>query len=147
MLCVKDVEEALMIIKQKASFWGSFEYHFCDKNFSSIARQNLKEYQDKHGIYIIRQVATLKIIYIGKAGTVENNGAFKKQGLLKRLINERSKKTPANVWFKRLLDKYGSLKIDYFVLDKTFCPAFAEALLLQVYLNEKGFLPEKNEFL
>ncbi|WP_372365123.1 hypothetical protein [Candidatus Uabimicrobium sp. HlEnr_7] len=144
---LEDIETALILVKQRASSFGSFAYDFCDQHFSAVARQNLKEYCDSYGVYIIRQATTLKIIYIGKAGTVKNDGTFKQQGLFKRLTNERSQKTPANIWFKGLLDKYGSLQIDYFILEKSFCPAFAEAILLQTYLNENGFLPEKNEAL
>lgn len=99
------------------------------------------------GIYIIykNQKTYENIIYIGKAGEIDNIGTEKKQGLLKRLSNTRDKKT-ANEYFKNIFDEdIKELIIEYYETLNTFIPSFVEATLIQEYFQTFKKLPLLNK--
>jgi len=96
-------------------------------------------------VYIVRQKETNEVLYIGKAGTINQNGEFKNQDLIGRLTNVRGEKISANEWFKNLYKEKGPLIVEYILLPETESPGYVENLLLQLYLNEHGRLPCKNE--
>jgi len=112
----------------------------CTKlHFNRIMRDN------KYGAYLVRQLDTQETLYIGKSGTIDSQGKFKKQlqDIPRRLINVRGN-IPANVWFKKLLQEKGPLKIEYVFLPASKSPSFVEKALLQAHLNEYRCLPYKN---
>ncbi len=99
------------------------------------------------GIYIIykNQKTYENIIYIGKAGEIDNIGTEKKQGLLKRLSNTRDKKT-ANEYFKYIFDEdIKELIIEYYETPNTVIPSFVEATLIQEYFQTFTKLPFLNK--
>lgn len=100
---------------------------------------------DKYGVYMVRQLDTQEVLYIGKSGTVDSQGKFKMQvqDIPRRLINVKGN-IPANVWFKNLLQEKGPLKIEYILLPTSKSPSFVEKALLQAHLNEYSRLPYKN---
>jgi hypothetical protein len=100
---------------------------------------------DRHyGVYVIRQKPGSRVLYVGKAGTVANDGTFKDQDLPRRLTNTRGTTSSAR-WFEQLLNQHGALLVEYVLLRPSpLSPAFAEAKLLQAFLNEFGRLPVAN---
>ena len=99
------------------------------------------------GIYIIykNQKTYENIIYIGKAGEIDNIGSEKKQGLLKRLSNTRDKKS-ANEYFKDIFDEdIKELIIEYYETPTTVIPSFVEATLIQEYFQAFTKLPFLNK--
>ena len=98
-------------------------------------------------IYIIYKNEKIyeNIIYIGKAGEIDNIGVEKKQGLSKRLSNTRDKKS-ANEYFKDLFsDDIKELIIEYYETPKTYIPSFIEATLIQEYFQTFKKLPSLNK--
>ncbi|QEZ88359.1 hypothetical protein ACIB15232_0162 [Aliarcobacter cibarius] len=99
------------------------------------------------GIYIIYKNEKIyeNIIYIGKAGEIDNIGVEKKQGLSKRLSNTRDKKS-ANEYFKDLFNhNIKELIIEYYETPKTYIPSFIEATLIQEYFQTFKKLPSLNK--
>ena len=114
-------------------------------NISGILIKN--QVPNSFGIYIIYKNEKIyeNIIYIGKAGEIDNAGSVKKQGLLKRLSNTRDKKT-ANEYFKNLFDEnIKELIIEYYETPKSFIPSFVEAILIQEYFQIFKKLPLLNK--
>ena len=121
-------------------------YENSSKKFTEIVKshfENIKQ-KGKYGVYIVRQKETNEVLYIGKAGTINQNGEFKNQDLIGRLTNVRGE-ISANEWFKNLYKEKGPLIVEYILLPETISPGYVENLLLQLYLNEHGRLPCKNE--
>jgi hypothetical protein len=100
-----------------------------------------------HGVYVIRQRDTREILYIGKGGTIDREGQFKRQDLLGRLQNVRNKDVSADEWFRNLVHKKGPLLVEYLILELPVAPAYVEATLLQSYFAEHRCLPPKNNSL
>ena len=99
------------------------------------------------GIYIIykNQKVYENIIYIGKAGEIDNIGTEKTQGLLKRLSNTRDKKS-ANEYFKDIFNEdIKELIIEYYETPNTVIPSFVEATLIQEYFQTFTKLPFLNK--
>ena len=114
-------------------------------NITEILIKN--EVPNTFGIYIIykNEVAYKNIIYIGKAGEIDNTGINKKQGLLKRLSNTRDKKT-ANEYFKDLFtENIEKLIIEYYETPTSLIPSFVEGVLIQEYFQSFQKLPLLNK--
>ena len=109
-------------------------------------RQHFKRLNIHHpyGAYVVRTRKNGEILYIGKGGTLLQEGDFKEQDLIGRLTKRRGK-ISANEWFSELCRKIGPIEIEYFILSKGEAPAFIEAALLQAYFNEYGHLPIENK--
>lgn len=85
------------------------------------------------------------IIYIGKAGEIDNTGINKKQGLQKRLSNTRDKKS-ANEYFKDLFNEdIKVLILEYYEIPTTLIPSFVEGVLIQEYFQTFQKLPLLNK--
>ena len=107
----------------------------------------INEVPNTFGIYIIYKNEKIyeNIIYIGKAGEIDNIGVEKKQGLSKRLSNTRDKKS-ANEYFKDLFNhNIKELIIEYYETPKTYIPSFIEATLIQEYFQTFKKLPSLNK--
>ena len=131
---------------KKRNDHGSFEYadpsnpasRVITSHFRTMARLN------KNGVYVIRQQTTCAVLYIGKGGTIKQDGKFKKQYLPGRLKNKHYN-VSGNIWFRNLLNEHGPLVIEYLLLAPTpQSPALVEAKLVQLYLNQHGCLPVQN---
>jgi hypothetical protein len=126
---------------------GSFIYSEPSASASKIVRSHFRNIrqQEKHGVYVVRQQASREVLYIGKSGTIEQNGSFKGQDIPGRLTNLKGNIT-ANQWFKTLVREKGPLTIEYvFLTSVPKSPALVEAVLLQAYLNERSCLPYRNK--
>lgn len=139
-----------LIIELKENFMhGSYEYDNPSESFkrcTTLHFRNVRK-QLKYGVYIIRQMDTKEILYIGKGGTIDSKGIFKYQDVPKRLKNVKERDTSADIWFKNLLQDKGPLFIEYIFLPKSMSPALVETTLLQAFLNQYGRLPYKNKSL
>jgi hypothetical protein len=93
-----------------------FKYYNKNVKFTNMVRRIFKKIKQKrkYGIYIIKQ--RKEILYIGKGGTIDQKGRFKKQGLLERLTNTR-KRLSANKFFSNLCKK-GPITIECIFLPK-----------------------------
>lgn len=100
-----------------------------------------------YGVYIFRIIATGECIYVGKAGTVTNNGTLKAQDARGRLNNTRGTQA-ARVTYAEWLQKYGPLSVEI-ITTWHFgeAPGFVEADLLQTHLSEFRRLPKENDTL
>jgi len=123
-----------------------YEYKNLSERFTTCTRTHFDRVvrQERYGVYIVRQLDTQEVLYIGKSGTIDSYGKFKKQDILGRLTNTR-RKDNSNIWFRNLLQKKGPLKIEYIFLPTLKSPSFVEKALLQAYLNEYNHLPYKNQ--
>ena len=144
-IIIKKFENEFSSLK-KTQYNSCFDYNSNNILFSSVAKShfNKENITDRYGIYVIRKKTTKEVLYIGKSGTITNNGKYKGQDILGRLTNIRGK-TPSNIWFSYLIDKYGAISVDYCYLPVSKSPTLMESLLLQSYLNEFGCLPPENK--
>jgi hypothetical protein len=145
MIAIRTIEEELSDLK-KANEHASFVYASSSETFSSICNNHFRHIKriDKHGVYIIRQKSTNQVLYIGKGGTINDQGVFEKQDIPGRLTNSKGR-ISSNEWFKTLLSEKGVLVIEYLFLNKSpISPAVVETMLLQAYLNQYGRLPYRN---
>lgn len=129
---------------------GSFEYADSLKRFRKVVSGHFEQFkgESKYGVYIVRQKSTNKVLYVGKGGTINNQGDFKSHDIPGRLRNVRENDLPADKWYGRLLDEKGPLLIQYVFLGRRpVSPGLAEARLLQAYLNDHGHLPPYNKSL
>jgi len=117
--------------------------------------QNLKEQSsevpDLPGVYYILRLAHGKvdIVYIGRSGTIQQNGKFKDQGLYGR-INNRQEGLKRQEFFEQKCknEKIDALDIYWFVtFDKNNqdLPGYVEGILLQRFFETYGCLPEWNK--
>ncbi|MFW9940472.1 MAG: hypothetical protein ACFFFT_05485 [Candidatus Thorarchaeota archaeon] len=105
----------------------------------------------KYGFYLIYGVKGKKIelIYIGKAGTIQQNGVFKKQKLRKRLRMKQDK-VPRRVFFQDVIreNKYDHLLFRWFIINEKEIidlPAFIEANLINKFYKKYKKLPKLNK--
>lgn len=126
---------------------GSFDISSGNELRTQIAETRVP---NKPGCYLIYSnvIENSKLIYIGKAGTMKNNGVFKDQGLAKRLCAKQDKKSRSQ-FFQEVIEAYAlnSLIFQWFVTfdsKSKIIPAKAESDLLQAYYNSYGKLPLLN---
>jgi len=146
------VERVLDQWKRRSAF-QSLIYADPAKSFKSEVRAHFSNGAAKiYGVYIVRELETREIVYIGKGGTVDGRGHFKGQDVPSRLRNTRGKDgtgkdIPADQWFQELCRSRGALLIEYLALEPPVAPAYVEAALLQAYLAQYRRLPPKNRSL
>jgi|GEM_PF-6813204 len=104
----------------------------------------------KLGIYLIygKNKRNAKLLYIGKGGSVNQNGEPTRQGLRGRIKNTRNKNMSGQNYFKKLMQNYDYLQVCWiqtFTENKKTIPAKAEAELLQIYFDERQQLPPENK--
>jgi hypothetical protein len=103
------------------------------------------------GVYYIVKLAEAKVslVYIGKSGTVMNNGKFKDQGINGRLNNKQEGMKREEFFDKKCQEKnIDALDIYWFVtIDKEYndLPGFVEGTLMQRFYEVYGKLPEWNK--
>lgn len=107
--------------------------------------------KDAGGIYIVTDVNTKTIIYIGRSGWVCQNGIFaiRKGGMYDRIVNGKQFGKPRNVSWKLKMkeQKIEKIKVEWFV---TFneklkhIPAYVEACCIQKFFEEHNSLPAWN---
>lgn len=98
----------------------------------------------KRGVYLILKNKD-ELIYIGKAGTLRQDGTYSQQDLSGRLRAPRESNQTANTWFGGLSKTHGRLHIKYLILPDSKPPASVEAQLLTEYFNKCKQLPLVNK--
>jgi hypothetical protein len=115
--------------------------------FTKIIREHFKDYSMRCLHYFQHEIKYCYIdlppLYIGKGGTIDQDGRYKAQDIMGRLTNTR-KGGSANSVFDGYRRKYGSIRIEYISLPLDCSPTLVEAYLLQAFLNENGKLPPEN---
>lgn len=111
----------------------------------------INEVPNAFGVYVISegQQRDGEIIYIGKSGTINQDGTWKKQGLRKRLTKKQDKKN-RNEFFQIIMDErnLNGLSFEWFVTLKAptgDLTGHVEAKLIQAYFNDYGCLPPYNK--
>lgn len=117
----------------------------------SVLSEVSKDVPNEAGVYIVYKLAKGKItlVYIGKSGTMNQNGTFKDQKLRKRL-NNKHEGVKRQVYFENKIEEENIDALDiywYVTFDKTQqdLPTFVEGLLLQRYIEAYGELPPWNK--
>jgi len=117
--------------------------------------KNLKELSsdvpDLPGVYYILKLSRGKIdlVYIGKSGTILQNGKFKEQGLNGRLNNKQDG-IKRQDFFNEKCEKENidALDIYWFVTFDNKCqdlPGYVEGTIMQKYFELYGKLPPWNK--
>lgn len=125
---------------------GTFSFHQED----SLRRES-QGTVGRHGVYLIYGVSggQFELLYIGRSGTVTQEGKVGKQDLHGR-INNKQNGVDRQRFFKLKLraEKLDALIFDWFATfdDKMkTLPSYAEADLLQAFFDENGCLPRWNK--
>ncbi len=110
-----------------------------------------KDVPNLPGVYYVLRLANRKIdiVYIGKSGTVLQNGGFKNQTLRKR-INNKQENMKRQDYFDQKIENgtTDALDIYWFVTvgdNNNDLPGYVEGLLMQQFFNSYGKLPEWNK--
>ena len=97
------------------------------------------------GVYIIYN-SKGEIVYIGKAGTINQDGTFKKQGLRRRLNNQHHGMRREDYFISKIEENnLDHIIIKWYEVNPRVIPGSAEGMLIQEYFNKHGELPPWNE--
>jgi hypothetical protein len=145
MIAARGIEEELSDL-ETGNEHHSFDYSTTSVMFSSICNAHFRQVKrpNKYGVYVVCQKSTNQVLYIGKSGTINNQGAFSAQEIPGRLTNSKGS-ISSNEWFRSLVAEKGAVVVEYVFLNQTpMSPALAESILLQAYLQEYRRLPYRN---
>ena len=123
--------------------------HFFFKNGDSL-REVSKDVPDLPGVYYIIRLAggRVELVYIGKSGSIEQDGQFKKQGLRGGLNNKQNDLHRQDYFEKKFREEnIDGLDIYWFVtFDKSNkdLPVYVEGLIMQIFFERHGSLPAWN---
>lgn len=126
----------------KSMLHGSFTF-----SINESLRDKIKDIPDGYGVYrIYSNSKNGELLYIGKAGTVKNNGTYSKQNLRKRLANKQDGKSRED-FFREKLIKTPKMKlyIEWIIWDNDILPTYIEARLIQKYYSKYLKLPLWNK--
>ena len=133
---------------KKSNQHGIFELKK-DEIIDDIVDKN--KVPNSYGIYIIYSIKILpeNIIYIGRSGTMLNNGTFRSQGIAKRLTKVQNG-LQRKIYFQKIIEecKYEKLVFLWITtFDKNYqeIPSFSEAKMMQAYFNQYKKLPLLNK--
>ncbi len=127
--------------------YGSFSFSGIATDWNTAVSLHFKTStleRPYYGVYIVNQKSTGNIIYIGKSGTMCQDGSFKEQDIPRRLVNKEKGQSRKYVFGKRVVN-YGELLIEYVIMkSESELPGYLEARLLQAYYDEHKKLPVDN---
>jgi hypothetical protein len=118
-----------------------------DESINEVVKR--EKVPNARGIYIVFGCDDgQRPLYIGKAGTVNQGGTWKDQGLAKRLTMKQDGKFRRE-YFRELMMKeaVAGLSFQWFVThdqDSKVIPALAEMELLQAHFDQYDCLPKLN---
>lgn len=124
--------------------------HFLYKNGDSLANVS-KGVPRMQGIYYIVKLAAgnIDLVYIGKSGTMQQNGSFKTQSLRGRINNRFNGQSRQEFFETKFRQQpFESLDIYWYVtMNDSFhdLPSYVEAILLQQYFEVHQKLPPWNK--
>jgi hypothetical protein len=105
--------------------------------------------QMNYGIYAICNSDNHQILYIGKGGTIQNNGTFKNQNINGRLKAARGTYNNSYLYFQNIMTENTLNSLIFLVIysNTNNPPAYIESISLRHYLNQNNCLPIlNNEF-
>ena len=105
--------------------------------------------QMSYGIYAICDSGNQQVLYIGKGGTIQNDGKFKNQNLNGRLKAPRGTYNNSYLYFQNVMTEktFDSLILLVIYSNPNNPPAYIESISLLKYLNQNNCLPMlNNEF-
>jgi hypothetical protein len=124
--------------------------HFFFKWGDNLRTQS-KDIPEMPGVYYIMRLAMgqIELVYIGKAGTVKQNGKMKDQ-LLRGRINNKSDGMKRQIYFEQKFaeENIDGLDIYWFVTMDTKnndLPAYVEGVIMQRYFEVHDGLPPWNK--
>lgn len=127
---------------------GTFRFNGVASDWHACVQQHFRSVNVKrpaYGVYVVKSASTQEIVYIGKSGTVRQNGTFGEQDLPGRLTANEGH-APRKLEFERRVKQYGELAIEYVIIDHhSELPGYSEARLLQSYFDEYRCLPVDNK--
>lgn len=116
-----------------------------------IARVEEGEVPRDPGVYLIYGVreGTRELLYVGKSGTLHQDGTFSAQKLRRRIAKGKQRRMSRRRFYPKQMTQLGldALEFEWFVTVSEqirIIPAKAEADLLQAYFEEHGALPRWN---
>ena len=124
--------------------------HFFFKKGDSLATAS-KGVPLLQGIYYIMRLAggRVDLVYIGKSGTIGQDGSFKTQSLRARINNTADGGSRQTFFESKFIEEnIDGLDIYWYVtMDKTYedLPGYVEGLLMQAYFEIFGKLPPWNK--
>jgi hypothetical protein len=130
---------------KKYKNWGHFFFQKGDKLFEVS-----KDVLELPGVYYIIRLARgrVELVYIGKSGTILQNGNLKGQTLRGRINNKQDGIRRQDFFEKKMIEKHiDGLDIYWYVtMDKNHndLPGYVEGLLMQRHFEMYGKLPEWN---
>lgn len=106
---------------------------------------------NEYGVYIVTSLMPLQseVVYVGKAGSMNFDGQWKRQGLSQRIANKQDNQN-RNKFFRDYIseEQFIGLHFEWFVTfdneSSKVLPLLAEAQLIQAFFNEYGCLPKLN---
>lgn len=125
---------------------------YCSFRLGDSLRKQTNNIPDGYGVYIFRKnTKDGDILYIGKSGTILQNGSFKTQDLRKRLNNKQDRKQKRQDFLSKKIAEDTKIKqifIEWYIIDeRKYLPSLIEAQLLQDYYTQHSCLPIwNNEF-
>ena len=141
---------------------NEFQHRFQEQGaFPLLRGQRIRKIVAEHhvprscaGVYVVFAVGTAtEVIYIGKAGTLQNDGTWKDQMLPGRLCNRQGQISRCE-FFQKMLVETGAreLQVRWFVTELTaadgvILPILAESQLLQAFYDDNHRLPRYNDAL
>jgi hypothetical protein len=133
--------------------------HQFDIDLAEMNNQNGSQYyrqiinhnvQGSYGIYLVFDQINNEILYIGKGGTLKNDGTFKEQNLNGRLLASRGAQySTSHEYFKHKMNQnnYQILRFYIFYSNQNIPPSYLESILLYNFYNINNCLPIlNNEF-
>lgn len=103
----------------------------------------------EYGIYAICDSDEQRVLYIGKGGTIQNDGTFKNQNLNGRLKAPRGNYNNSYLYFQDIMNQNNFDSLIFLVIYSGVNnpPAYIESISLHQYLNQNNCLPMfNNEF-
>ena len=129
------------LLKPWVSNKGKFEFPTNGKKLKEIT----SKIPNTPGVYIIYN-SKGEIVYIGKAGTINQDGTFKKQGLRRRLNNQHHGMRREDYFISKIEENnLDHIIIKWYEVNPRVIPGSAEGMLIQEYFNKHGELPPWNE--
>ena len=112
--------------------------------------QLTKDIPEGYGAYVFhKNTIDGEILYIGKSGTVNQNGSKHRQNLKKRLTMNQCRSIKRQKFFNQKFDEDSTLQsivIEWMIVDDKKClPSFLEASLIQKYYELNHKLPLWNK--
>lgn len=125
---------------------------YCSFRLGDSLRKQTNDIPAGYGVYIFRKnTKDGDILYIGKSGTISQDGSFKAQDLRMRLNSKQGREQKRQDFLSKKLAEDTEIKqifIEWYIIDeRKYLPSLIEAQLLQDYYTQHSCLPIwNNEF-